>query len=111
MVLIHTSSTLAPEGLNPVLLGISVRRLAQERLEEKWRGKFFSYQGDTVMIAQMDDSRQVIELTDDCDSFCRLAKIACKAVVTLVRIQPVTPYSLVTNVLIKNLSFGYLRPI
>jgi two-component system response regulator YesN len=83
VVLIHTSSTLAPEGLNPVLLCISVRRLAQERLEEKLRGKFFSYQGDTVMIAQMDDSRQVIELTDDCDSFCRLAKIACKAVVTV----------------------------
>jgi len=83
VVLIHTSSTHAPEGLNPVLLGISVRRLAQERLLEKWKAKFFSYKGDTAMIVQMDDSRQVIELTDDCDSFCRLARIACKAVVTV----------------------------
>ncbi|MCR5099734.1 MAG: response regulator [Butyrivibrio sp.] len=82
-LLIHVSRSESIKGLNPLLLNISVERLARERLGEKFDGKFFSYHGDIAMIAQMKDSKDVIELTDISDSFCRLSKVVCKAVVTV----------------------------
>jgi two-component system response regulator YesN len=82
IVEIHTSKTKAPEGINPVLLDISVRRLAEEKLHEKWNGRFFSYLGNTVMIAQLQNEAEVIDLTDSLDRFVRLSENACNAVVT-----------------------------
>lgn len=82
MVILHTSTTLVPEGLNPLLLSISVRRLAEERLKNAWSGRLFTYLGDTVMIAQLAGPEKMIALTDSCDRFCRLAGTVCKATVT-----------------------------
>jgi len=81
-VILHTSTSAVPEGLNPVLLAVSVRRLAEERLRERWTGRLFTYLGDTVMIAQLAKQEEIIELTDSCDRFCRLAGSVCKATVT-----------------------------
>lgn len=81
-VILHTSTSAVPEGLNPVLVTVSVRRLAEDRLREQWSGHLFTYLGDTVMIAQLADPKEVIALTDSCDRFCRLAGSVCKAAVT-----------------------------
>lgn len=67
----HTSSHHVPENISPLLLSMSVQKQVQERLGEKWRGKFFTYLGNTVMLAQLAEKGAVSELTDDCDRFCR----------------------------------------
>lgn len=82
VIVLHTSSKHIPEGSSLILLGVSVRKLAEERLDKKWNAKFFSNLGNTVAIAQLSDEQQVSKLTDDCDTLCRLAKAVCKAVVT-----------------------------
>nr|WP_330363917.1 response regulator [Butyrivibrio sp. MC2013] len=84
VVILHTSSRKAPEGLNPVLLELSVRKLAKERLEKELDARIFSRQGDTAMIVQLseDAASQILELTDICDRFCRMAASVCQAVVT-----------------------------
>ncbi len=83
ILVIHTSSTEVPDGVSPLLLSMAVRRLARERLSGKWRGKFFSYLGNTVMIAQLGREGENMELTDECDRFCRLAKHMNHALVTI----------------------------
>jgi two-component system response regulator YesN len=65
-----------------VLIDISVRRLAEEKMKDKWSARFFSYLGNNVLIAQMNSREQSLELTDYCDRFCRLALKVCKATVT-----------------------------
>ena len=69
--------------MNPVLLSVSVRKLLEERMDEKWGCKFFSYQGSTVMIAQLPSQKDASAFTDDCDRLCRLAESICKANVTI----------------------------
>lgn len=83
IAVIHTSSKHVPEGISTMLLAVAVRRLAEERLDQKWETKFFSNLGNTVALAQLSDEQQVQKLTDDLDAFCRLAKTVCKAVVTV----------------------------
>lgn len=68
--------------MSPLLLAVSVRKLAEERLSQNWNGRFFSYQGSTIVIAQM-PSEDMTRFTDDCDKFCRLARSVCKANVTV----------------------------
>lgn len=80
---IHSSSKHLPDGISPMLLGVSVRKLAEERFNQQWDAKFFSNLGNTVILAQLKDEQQVKKLTDDCDALCRLAKTVCKAVVTV----------------------------
>ncbi|MBQ9327186.1 MAG: response regulator [Solobacterium sp.] len=79
----HTSTTHVPEGMSPRLLALSVRRLAEERLREEWRVRFFSYLSNTVMIVEMDREEELTALVDSCDKFCRLAGSLTKAVVTI----------------------------
>ena len=83
VAVIHTSSKHLPEGITPMLLSVSVRKLAEERLDQKWHAKFFSNVGNTVVLAQLKDEQQLQKLTDDCDALCRLAKTVCKAVITI----------------------------
>lgn len=80
---IHTSSKHIPAGITLMLLGVSVRKLAEERIDSNWHAKFFSNLGNTVILAQMNDPASVKKLTDDCDILCRLARTVCKAVVTI----------------------------
>ncbi len=79
----HISGTELPEGMSPVLAAVSVRRLAEERMRERWNGQFFSYLGNTVMIVQLEEETEMLPFTDECDKFCRLAKSALRATVTV----------------------------
>ncbi len=81
--IVHISMSSAPEGINPVLLSVSVRKLLEERLDPKWGCRFFSYLGSTVMISQLSEEKDSKAFTDDCDRICRLAESICKANVTI----------------------------
>ncbi len=83
IAIVHISTSSVPEGMNPVLLSVSVRKLLEERMDEKWGCKFFSYLGSTVMLAQLSDHKDNSAFTDDCDRLCRLAESICKAKVTI----------------------------
>ena len=82
-VVIHTSSSQVPKDMNPLLLSTSVHNQAKERLGEKWQAKCFSYIGNTILIAQLENEYEVSELTDECDRFCRYAHRIIGAVVTV----------------------------
>lgn len=81
-LVIHTSATQTPEGINPLLLSASVQKQAVEHLE-KWEAKCFSYLENTILIAQLADETMVLKLTDDCDRFCRYARRMIGAIVTI----------------------------
>jgi two-component system response regulator YesN len=80
---VHVSRTVIPEGMNPVLLSVSVRKLLEEKMDLRWGCKFFSYLGNTVIIAQLSQEKEAHAFTDDCDRLCRLAESMCKANVTI----------------------------
>lgn len=82
-LVIHTSSAQNEEGMSPQLLFASVQKQAEERLAQKWQAKCFSYLGNTVLIAQLRDKKEVSELTDECDRFCKYANRIIAAVVTV----------------------------
>ena len=44
-LVIHTSSSQAPENMNPLLLSTSVQKQAEEKLGEKWKAKIFYLSG------------------------------------------------------------------
>ena len=83
VAVVHISSSSIPDGMNPVLLSVSVRKLLEERMDEKWGCRFFSYLGSTVMVAQFAEKKDATQFTDDCDRLCRLAESICKANVTI----------------------------
>ena len=82
VVILHNSLSLSPEGINPLLITMSSRKLAEERLQKHWRPCFFTYLGNTLFIAQMDKESDSLKLTDDCEILCRMARHICKATVT-----------------------------
>lgn len=82
-LVIHTSSSQAPENMNPLLLSTSVQKQAEERLGKKWKAKSFTYLGNTVLIAQLQNESDVSELTDESDRFCRYVRRMIGAVVTV----------------------------
>ena len=82
-LVVHTSLGQVPENMNPLLLSTSVQKQAEERLGEKWRAKAFPYLENTVLIAQLKSESEIIELTDDCDRFCKYAFHMLGAVVTV----------------------------
>jgi two-component system response regulator YesN len=90
VAIVHISASSIPEGMNPVLLAVSVRKLLEERMDEKWGCKFFSYLGSTVIISQLPSEKDTSAFTDDCDRMCRLAESICKAKVTI-GVGSVTP--------------------
>ena len=46
----HTSEHHVPEGMNALLLSMSVEQEIRERLAEKWKSKMFTYLGNTVLV-------------------------------------------------------------
>ena len=52
VVILHNSISLSPEGINPVLISMSIRKLAEERMHKGWRACFFTYLGNTVILTQ-----------------------------------------------------------
>ncbi len=82
-LVIHTSSCQVPDHMNLLLLSTSVQKQANEHLAGKWQAKCFSYLGNTILIAQLQNETQISDLTDDCDRFCKYARRMIGAVVTI----------------------------
>ena len=81
-IVFHTSENHVPEGMNPLLLSMSVEREIRQRLVEKWHCKEFLYLGNTVLIMEMGSEEQMVPITDECDRFCRWDYRVMGAVVT-----------------------------
>ena len=83
VTVLHISTT-NPENvpIDPFLLTVSVKKLAEEQLTEKWNCRTVTYLGDILVIAQLSDVDSVTHFTDDMDRFCKMAKRVCKATVT-----------------------------
>ena len=81
-IVFHTSENHVPEGMNPLLLSMSVEREIRQRLVEKWHCKEFLYLGNTVLIMEMGSEEQMVTITDECDRFCRWSYRVMGAVVT-----------------------------
>ncbi len=83
VVVVHTSTTQLPEGISAVLLTESVRRLAAEHLAKKWNARMFTHEGNTVILVPCVSQDDVTRITDEAESFCRLARHVSQAVVTI----------------------------
>ena len=83
VTVLHISTT-NPENvpIDPFLLTVSVKKLAEEQLTEKWNCRTVTYLGDILVIAQLSDVDSVTHFTDDMDRFCKMAKRVCKAKIT-----------------------------
>ena len=78
----HSSENHVPDGMNPLLLSMSVEREIKKRLAEKWRCQEFIYLGDTILVLGLDSEEQIVQVTDECDRFCKWAYRMMGAVVT-----------------------------
>lgn len=78
----HTSEHHVPEGMNPLLLSMSVEQQIKDRIADTWKCKVFTYLGNTVLIIEIDSEDAMADLTDACDRFCRWAYRVMGAVVT-----------------------------
>ena len=78
----HTSEHHVPDGMNPLLLSMSVEREIKDRIADTWKCKVFTYLGNTVLIIEIASEDAMAELTDACDRFCRWAYRVMGAVVT-----------------------------
>lgn len=80
---LHISTT--AEGcqrqLDPFLLTMSVRKLAEEQLTGEWDSRIVTYLGDVIVITQLAESN-LARFTDRMDALCKLAKRVCNACVT-----------------------------
>lgn len=82
-LVVHTSTTHVPEGINHRQLSASVAKLVIEKLGEKWELREFSYLEDYVFVAQLPEISWVSELTDDFEKFSSVAKRLLGATVTI----------------------------
>ena len=81
-VIFHTSGNHVPEGMNPLLLSMSVEREIKQRLMDQWNCQEFIYMGNTLLILELDVEDEITQITDACDRFCRWAYRIMGAVVT-----------------------------
>lgn len=83
VTILHVSCTEMPQDMNnPVLLTMSVKKLAEEQLVERYKSRALMYLGDVVLISQLESTDEVVAYTDAMDEFCRTAKAVCGARVT-----------------------------
>lgn len=80
--ILHMSATDMPQNMNSFLLGVSVKKLAEEHMEGEWKSRILMYLGDIVVITQLEKQEQITAFTDFMDQLCRLAKHVCEATVT-----------------------------
>ena len=78
----HTSENHVPDGMDSLLLSMSVEREIRKRLAERRRCQEFIYLGDTILVFGLDSEEQLVQATDECDRFCRWAYRSMGAVVT-----------------------------
>lgn len=81
--ILHISSK-NPENvpIDPFLMAVSVKKLAEEQLAERWNSRAVTYLGDILLITQLPDVESVTHFTDAMDKICKMAKRVCKACVT-----------------------------
>lgn len=82
VTILHASSTELPQDMNSFLLTVSVKKLAEEQLVERYKCRALMYLGDVVLISQLESPEEVVAYTDAMDEFCRTAKAVCGARVT-----------------------------
>ena len=66
----HTSEHHVPDGMNPLLLSMSVEQQIKDRIADTWTCQVFTYLGNTVLIIEIASEDAMSELTDACDRFC-----------------------------------------
>lgn len=66
----HTSEHHVPDGMNPLLLSMSVEQQIKDRIADTWKCKVFTYLGNSVLIIEIASEDAMAELTDACDRFC-----------------------------------------
>ena len=72
--LLHVSGTKTPDDRDSLLFTVSVRRLVEEQLREKYRLKTANYLGDLAVVAELADESGIMDFTDSMDLICRQAK-------------------------------------
>lgn len=83
VTILHISTPEAQTDMPPLLLSVSVKKLAEEQLAESgWNGRTLMYLGDIVVISQLKCQEEVTGYTDFMDELCRMAKHLCGARVT-----------------------------
>ena len=80
---LHISTTAegCRQQLDPFLLTMSVRKLAEEQLTGEWDSRIVTYLGDVIVITQLAEAN-LARFTDRMDALCKLAKRVCNACVT-----------------------------
>ncbi len=68
--------------MDPFLRAVSVRKFAEEQVEDRWRSRVVIYLGDIIMISQMHSREEMLEYTNEMDRLCRMAKKVCNARIT-----------------------------
>ena len=58
--------------MEPYLTAVSVKKLAEEHVREKWDCRIFSYLGEIIIITQLSEKREVTDYTDYMDRFCKM---------------------------------------
>ena len=81
-IIFHTSENDVPDGMNPLLLSMSVEREVKQRLTENCNCQEFIYMGNTILIMELHSEEEMAQLTDSCDRFCRWAWRIMGAAVT-----------------------------
>ncbi|MEE8808206.1 MAG: response regulator [Lactimicrobium sp.] len=79
---LYTSTTHVPKGMDYMLLFMSVRKLAQEKISSRWQPHYFNYLSHLCMVISLQKKEDITEFTDELDRFCRLAHSMVNAVVT-----------------------------
>ena len=82
VTILHISTTNVPTDINPFFLTVSVKKLAEEQLKDKYDCKTLIYLGDVIVITQLQREEDITGYTDFMDEFCRLAQKVCEARVT-----------------------------
>lgn len=72
-VIFHTSENHVPEGMNPLLLSMSVEREIKQRLMDQWNCREFIYMGNTLLILELDAEDKITQITDACDSLYEIS--------------------------------------
>ena len=80
VTVLHINS--ASAEMEPFLLAVSVRKLAEEQVGKKWDCRIFDYLGECIIITQLKNKRDVVDYTDYMDRFSKMAYPVCGATVT-----------------------------
>jgi two-component system response regulator YesN len=80
--ILHVSTSAEPAQINPFLLTVSVKKLAEEQIAPKYDSKTMIYLGDVLVITQFESPQEITGYTDFMDEFCRQALRVCDARVT-----------------------------